>query len=558
MPRRFRHFDYATASPVAVGDVVRAPFAGRDVRGVVVGTSDASDEPRLKHLGATIEEGAMTQGDVTRILTLAAATAQSAGALFALALPELRGGSVTLALPSVRATADPERVASVQRLLAAAAGVPRFTAQVTPNEAALMVLALRKATKRQLFVLVPRERDAEIIASTVPLGRNAALMTGKTPPASRGAIAKGWRDGSIATLVGTRQAALLPAHSLDAVLVLECGNDEHRNDRRNPRFDGRNAAALLAEQHGAQLIALDALPRPEDVDGSVATMWAPWPSATLIDMTKPQERGDVGLVSSTLQEEIKTALQSQESVLLLFNRKGVAKRLQCKACGHIPLCGTCDNLPTVRQGDLACVRCGAEMWVPKTCPACGAAKLGLRGIGGAKLEADLRRIFPQATVTRVEKGAQGASGDIVLATEYYFSSVARPFGRRFGLTADVMADVGLVGSDFRSTERVARRIARLRALAAESGGTCIVQTYSRDAVLPLCDSEIFVANELVTRKTYGLPPFATIISVTENDVTTPKRYDAVALPDALTALNNLPNATTVYVDNPHYDSHGAP
>ncbi len=291
----------------------------------------------------------------------------------------------------------------------------------------------------------------------------------------------------------------------------------------------------MSVQHGARLVFVDSLPRFEElVDTEILTpqtnnLPSDVPDDVLIDrdleesLTKPlivnlknklEYSGDPFL-TETLQECIKNALQSQKKVLLFLNRKGVAKRLQCSDCGHLPQCGSCGNLPTVRLDDLVCDRCGMEMWIPKNCPSCGKPKIALKGIGGAKVASLLQENFPEHTVQRVEKGSVGnLDADILVVTEYFFSSCISLFeGKRFGLIADLGADIHLNGSGFRGAEMTARKLYRLIQYAERQKAECIIQTWLPDIVEPMLNLQAFVKTELALRKEYELPPYTTRITL---------------------------------------------
>lgn len=548
LPRRFSVFDYQAPEHVCVGDVVRTSFRHRPILAVVTNVKNTSPEKRILAIESVVSRAVLTKKDITRLFDIARANVQSPSAIFAQAALIASPSPIPFVTPRRRISIDPARLAAI-RFAINALNVGSTTFQLSHDESLLFTLAVRKSEKQQMLILVPRERDVAVIAESLPLGANAAIWHGHIPERKRAELALAWRTGTITTLIATRQASLLPAKQLGAIVVLEAGNDEHRNERRNPRYDARHAVKLLAAQHNAKLAMIDVLPRPEDVVAQQAT-WNAWERPELIDLTQRAEHGQIPLISSTLEEKIKTALQSQKKVLLFMNRKGVAKRLQCGSCGHVPFCGTCSNYPTVRVDDLICERCGAEMWLPKACPACGSAKIGMRGLGGARLEHDLKKVFPDATIARIEKGHPVTSADILLATEYFFSSVHEPFTQRFGLVADIIADMGFVSSDFRSAERVARKIARLMALAADQQAECVIQTYARIAVDPLLSPKAFILEECRERERYNLPPFTTIANLKQGEATSTVRIPKEHLTIEIEKLNALPDSTIITIDNP--------
>ncbi len=520
LPRRFSFFDYQIPESFSVkaGDLVRITFRGRSSYGLVQGTKDVSGEKKLSSLDGIEIPSWCTSQDIERFETIAHSLVQSVPSLlhalespFADALP-VRIISASEARKSV-SKSDAEEVGRLLGMIEETEKEP-IALFADKETGATLAHVLRKKTKGQMLVLVARERDAELIAKTVSFGEKTAMLHGKTPPKERARIAKAWRTGNISTLIATKSGSLIPGKKIDCILVLDAGLDDHLNLRRNPRIDSREAVKLLASQHGAKLIFLDNLPRLEEIADSLPLPTPSTPSYPLILSLRDrlEYTGDP-LITETLLEEVKKALQSQKKVLLFLNRKGVAKRLQCSACGHLPLCGTCGNTPTVRLDDLVCDRCGTEMWIPKNCPHCGKPKIGLKGIGGAKIEDILKSKFPETSIGRIEKGSStNTGGDIVIATEYFFSSYLPLFApQEYGLVVDLAADVGLHGSDFRASENTARKIHRLLNFGKRQHADVIIQTWLPDTLKPMFDLPRFIKDELAQREKYRLPPYATRI-----------------------------------------------
>jgi primosomal protein N' (replication factor Y) len=286
----------------------------------------------------------------------------------------------------------------------------------------------------------------------------------------------------------------------------------------------------------------------------------------VVNLGSADEITNEPLLSESVISGIEKALHSQKKVLLYLNRKGVAKRLQCGKCGHVPLCGTCGHVPAVRHDDLVCGNCQTEMWIPAQCPACGKPKLALRGIGGTKILSTLERLFPEASLGQIEKGkVERPDADIVIATEYFFSSYRQPFGsKHFGLVADLAADIALHASNFRGAEETARKLHRLISFAHRQGAEVLVQTWLPEVLRPMLDLPSFIASELDIRKRYTLPPFSARIILTNaklddlppelkdiaherDDAIEITAYGRVADP----SLRTLPDTIKIHYDGPY-------
>lgn len=522
LPRRFSVFDYAIpdAISVGIGDVVQIPFRHRTVLGVVKATSDASKEKRVLDITNGSIGFTIPTADLERIETLASKLGQSTSSILNVAYEGLSPYSPTKEFPSRKNNEivgnsktspkiDHETIAAVHAILDRLKSDHTIAAAIDDETFLVLAHAICKTNNNQILILVPRERDARfvknILASFAP-----EILTGKISSRERNRIIRSWRNGTARVLVGTRQAALTAPQSLGAVLVYQSGCSDHLSEMRNPHINTVLAAEALARSSGALFVSADVLP----------TLSATLPlielndgaDSTLIDVVHKGENSPYPLISQTLLEKTGIALENKQKILLSFNRKGVAKRMECKACGHVPFCGTCGSLPMVRIDDLLCTACGTEMWKPTICPACHSPKIGLKSIGGAKIADDLHKAFPDAVIGHIEKGRIDRNADIILATEYFFSSVIEPFTTyNFGVIAEILGDLAFTPGDYRGAEITARKIARLRHLAHREHAECLIQTVTRDRLQSLLGVEYVYNTELEARRKYTLPPFGVVV-----------------------------------------------
>lgn len=510
LPRGMRSFDYETSlADLKRGDAVRVPFKGRSVLAVVLEYRNVAE---TKHPLKTVESLAkrnLIRAELVDVyerlaeaLFLAPSTLLSAGSW------HTQNGLIKQTSKPSHATADSVTIAFAKAVQQSATKKTRLSITCDPATALVSARAIASTTEGTL-IITPQERDAIDTFNTLALP-NSALLHGHTTEKDRAHILHAWQTGKIKTLITTRAGLLANHPKLNAIIILTSGHDEHQNVRRNPRFDARELSYLFAKTDGAALIMFDTLPRVEDHVRATQTFTKEISTVpTVISLRSQEERSGKQLLTSSLESAIKDALQAGKKVLLYFNRKGVGKRLQCQGCGHVPFCGSCGASPIVRLDDLQCQTCGAEMWLPEACPACHKPKLKLIGVGATKIEATLKDHFPNATIGRMEKGElRRELADITIVTEYFFSAIFDPFAKyNLGVVADLMCDLGLYGTDFRMGEHLARHIARLTYLADRNKAQCFIQTYTSDAVEPLCNPQTFLKQEAEERRQYHLPPF---------------------------------------------------
>ena len=522
LPRRFNVFDYAIPdnTSVNIGDVIQIPFRHRTVLGVVKALAPSTSEKRVLNIASGSIGFAIPEIDLVRIEVIAFELGQSVSSILNVAYEGLSPYPASKDFPSRRNNEnighsktspkiDHETIASIHTIIDRLKTDRAITLACDDETFCVLAHAMCKTVSDQIVILVPRERDARFIAGM--LSQFApAILTGKIPPRDRNHILRSWRSGMTRVLVGTRQSVLVAPQSLGAVLVYQSGCEDHGSPLRNPHVDSVRVAEALAQSAQSIFVSADVFPAPSaTLPLLVANDGA---DPTLIDVVHKGENSPYPLISQTLLESIKLALQSQKKVLLSFNRKGVAKRIECKACGHVPFCGTCGSLPMVRLDDLLCTACGTEMWRPTVCPACSSPKIGLKSIGGAKIADDLHKAFPEAVIGHIQKGRIDRGADIVLATEFFFSSVIEPFtAYNFGVVAEILGDLSFTPGDYRGAEMTARKIARLRHLAHREHAECLIQTLTRDRLQSLLGAEYVNRIELEARKKYSLPPFGVVV-----------------------------------------------
>ncbi len=540
LPAHCTFFDYLIPEgmEVAVGDLVLISFRRKILYGIVRSKSEESRHKKLAPLKKHLQKNVLSENDFERLEKIADALHQSLATLLHCAIPKHIGAPLPPTpyplppAPSVRIS--PEELPILKELCAFIEAHPEHAALQGDAETGIAlahILIKRLKKNEQLLLLVPRDRDAEMIRSL--LAHEAlAVVTGSTSEQHRVNIFSRWKEGSLHVLVGTKQVALWNASALRYVLVLHAGNDEYAHARRNPKYDPREAAKLLAQQHCASYVSIDTLPRIEDCPSQhyCVPFFIPDPQsleplARFIPLASRTEKTGHPLITLSLQAAIENTSQNQKRVLLFFNRKGAAKRLQCAACDYVPLCGTCGNIPTVRAEDLACDRCGTEMWVPKVCPKCQQARLKFVGVGGEKVVSDLKKLFPNLSIGFVEKGSDGAwkNANIVVATEHVFANLITPFTRYgFGLIADLMADLPVSGINFRATEHTSRQLLRLMFLAKREKAPCLIQTWIPERLPSLIAPQFVIEEELRIRTNYKLPPFGNIYTTKTTTLRNPQ------------------------------------
>jgi primosomal protein N' (replication factor Y) len=177
-----------------------------------------------------------------------------------------------------------------------------------------------------------------------------------------------------------------------------------------------------------------------------------------------------------------------------------------------------------------CHYCNFAAPLPKICGKCAGPYLEQLGFGTERVEADLRALFPNARVGRVDRDTIRRRGAIAALLE---SFAARELDVLVGtqmiakghdfpsvtLVGVISADVGLGLADFRAAERTFQLLTQVAGRAGRGtiAGEAIVQTLYPDhySIRHACrqDYGAFYADEMNFRRAMKYPPAVALINV---------------------------------------------
>ena len=428
-------------------------------------------------------------------------------------VPEMRDPFAGMSSPPPPTLTEDQRnvVAGIESTPVA---MPVLLHGVTGSGKTLVYLEILRgvvASGRGAILLVP---EIALTPQTVArvrgvFGDHVAVLHSGLSGGERADAWRALRRGERLVAVGPRSAVFAPVQRLGAIVV----DEEHEPSYKQgsvPRYHARDAAAVRAQLEGARLILGSATPSLETLDqaaeGRVRTFALPdrvgapprpLPLVEIVDLrSAPRVEATATIPwSEALDTAVAGALERQEQVILLLNRRGFATFVQCPACGNVPGCPQCAIALTVHQTPpaLRCHYCGHEQPVPETCALCGSATQRLRGLGTQQLEHFLGERFGRARIARMdldtttskwahhhilERMATGAV-DILVGTQMIAKGLDFPNVTVVGV---VDADTGLHFPDFRAGERTFQLVAQVagRAGRGPRGGRVFVQTRAPD------------------------------------------------------------------------------
>lgn len=245
-------------------------------------------------------------------------------------------------------------------------------------------------------------------------------------------------------ILGARSAVFLPFQRLGLVIVDEEHETSYKQQDPAPRYHARNVAIMLTHlavgdwqladssklkaksqeskaksqesKAKAKVLLGTATPSLESYHNAKTGKYGlvelkerykgiEMPEIQIVDTADLQRRKMMsGPFSPLLLARIREALERGEQAILFQNRRGFAPIIECHQCGWVPTCQHCDvSLTYHRQlNQLTCHYCGAIYSVPTECPCCGGTDLRTRGFGTEKIEEQLREVFPEARIARMD------------------------------------------------------------------------------------------------------------------------------------------------------------
>ena len=345
-------------------------------------------------------------------------------------------------------------------------------------------------------------------------------------------------------ILGARSAVMLPFQNLGLVIIDEEHETSYKQQDPAPRYHARSVAIMLAQMFGAKTLLGTATPSLETYHNAktgkygLVTLTQRYkgielPEIQVVDIKDLQHRKMMsGPFSPLLLNKVREALERGEQAILFQNRRGYAPMIECKQCGWVPHCQHCDVSLTFHRNlnQLTCHYCGYTYQVPTECPACGCKELQTRGYGTEKIEAEVRDIFPEARIARMDLDTtRSRSAYERIISDFSAGRTNLLIGTQMiskGLDFDKVSVVGILNADtmlnypdFRAYEHAFMMMSQVSGRAGRKGkrGLVILQTKSPD--LPLIqqvvrnDYPAFYRSLIAERQQFHYPPYFRLIYV---------------------------------------------
>ena len=348
------------------------------------------------------------------------------------------------------------------------------------------------------------------------------------------------RRGEVDVVLGTRSALFAPLKNLGLIIMDEEQEGSYQSENV-PRYDAREVAKYLCVREKAALVFGSATP-------TVETAWAAeqgnyqkallrrrynenaLPKVLIADLRQEILNGNPGLISTPLRQELEKNLAAGEQSILFLNRRGSSRMLLCGECGYVPQCPRCSTAMTYHSanGRLMCHYCGHSEPAADTCPECGGWMKHV-GAGTQKVEEELRELFPEAGILRMDADTTAGGHEEILQT-FERERVPILLGTQMvakgldfenvTLVGVLSADISLYVDNYRAAERTFSLLTQVVGRAGRGGktGRAVIQTYTPGNDVIRCaarqDYDAFYKSEIQMRRLRRYPPFADLFTVT--------------------------------------------
>lgn len=386
-------------------------------------------------------------------------------------------------------------------------------------------------------------------------GNSVALLHSRMSMTERVTTWKNIAEGKATVVIGPRSAVLAPLHNIGLIVVDEEHEPSYKQEDPAPRYHGRDVAVMRAAIEQCPVILGSATPSLEslyNVENKGYTLLrlksrtdgAVLPTVTTVSIPEERTSGAMqGTLSTILVDAVRQRIERNEGTILFLNRRGFASQLTCSDCGATVRCPHCDvNLTWHKKSNqLRCHYCGYIEGVRTVCTTCGGLDLHDQGIGTQRVEEDLLHALQAVPVSgkrdrapviaRMDSDTMRKQNahrklldrftrgevDVIIGTQMIAKGLDLA---RVTLVGVVLADQGMLQSDFRASERTIQLLYQVAGRAGRAPtlpGQVIIQTLApfHTVIQTVANNKLqaWQRTEMARRKETLYPPFSRFITI---------------------------------------------
>lgn len=353
------------------------------------------------------------------------------------------------------------------------------------------------------------------------------------------------KSGKVRLVVGARSAIFLPFNNLGYIIIDEEHESSYKSDS-NPKYDAREIAEYKSSLCSCKVILGSATPSLETyyrcnnkeitlIDIKKRADNSLLPGVEIVDMRQELLENNKSIFSKKLYYGMKEALVKKEQIILFLNRRGFSTFVSCRKCGYVFKCEKCDISMTYHSdsNQLSCHYCGSNTPASHTCPKCGSSYVKYFGAGTEKIEAEVKKYFPNISILRMDFDTtrkkdsyeniystfKSGKAQILIGTQMIAKGLDFPNVTLVGVLA---ADLSLNLPDYKASERTFQLLTQVsgRAGRGQKEGRVIIQTYTPEhySIVHSGDNDYigFYGKEISIRKDMNYPPFSKIMLISFN------------------------------------------
>ncbi|HWC32622.1 MAG TPA: hypothetical protein VG709_05785, partial [Actinomycetota bacterium] len=474
-----RTFDYSISSKlegaVRVGSLVRVPFGGRKVRGIVVDVAVRVAEREVEPIVNVSFARPVAPAPLPELYEwLARRYAVPRGRAYERAVPpRVRVASppiVPLGSATSRSRLESyEGGAELLRAISAGVGggwcLRPYPSDGRGELIAELVGAAGAAGGGAALVAVPGVHYGSQVIEALQRAFPSLVRVDSSVDDMQRSAAWSALAGGHGLAAGGRGVVFAPAPDLRLIVIDEEHDSVYKEDR-SPRHDARRVAMERARLQGAAVVFVSPAPSVETgaaaASGAIGSVHpsreAQRAGRPVVEVTAPPPDGGL---SPDLHARIRDTLRNGASAALLVPAPGYARTLWCAGCRRSVRCPRCEAAVSfeLQPRRVRCRRCGFTSAPPDTCPSCGAREFRYLGRGAERYADQLARSFPRAPVFHMDRRAAEAGRDAITRWEGAGIYATTWFGTK----PELRPPVSLVGvldadaltrrADFRAAEQ---------------------------------------------------------------------------------------------------------
>lgn len=460
-----------------VGDRVLVRFAGRSYLGVV------SDVGKIPPAGMKVQEAfglaphkdKVSRDEIRYWRALAEYYMCCVGEVYKVAYPSVKDESVRTRKKESAFVAPMDSVCSLPFEFSLSAGKPMLLRSASSLEYMLEMCRRSIAEGRNVLWLVPEVKLSKYLQERVreALGTALVVWGSNITPAKKREVVR-WvrgeetvasveatasaadlnsvRSGAYVVL-GTRSSLLLPHHDLGLVLVQEEHEASYKQTSPAPRYNGRDAAVILAGIHGARVVLESKTPSFESILNALSGKYEMFSEGnSFCEMT------DLRIVD-TRAELFKNGMRGDMS----FKMLEAARNPELKTRGLVP-----------------------AFYKPR------------------------RAAFPKLEELTVQ--LQAECGADVFVTD---DLIENPLPESVGMLGFFGSDALLGRQDFRADERLIQTV--MQSVEQSKANTVVIHTRDASHPVFKALASGDVSALLSERREFGYPPFTRIVDIVVRD-----------------------------------------